>query len=161
MSQLEVTLTCIECGSGIHVHPTNEATSAKCVVCETLNPVKFDENHMKGIVKDCPKCGRKDFFKQKDFNRKIGVGLFVIGAVSVPVFILMDVGFPWIYSVFFLMVLLDILLYFVISLVVVCYKCQTCFRKVSNIEEIHSFNHEMNDRIVYSDHDFKGEHLDH
>lgn len=161
MNNLEITLTCIECGSGVHVHPTKDAENAECGVCQTLNPIKFDENHMLGIVKDCPKCERKDFFKQKDFNRKIGVGLFVLGAISVPVFILMDIGFPWIYSVFFLMVILDIALYFILPLVVVCYKCQTCFRGVENIEEIHGFNHEMNDRIVYSDHDFQGKQLDH
>lgn len=161
MSNLEVTLTCIECGSGIHVHPTKDAENAQCDVCQTLNPVKFDDNHLKGIVKDCPKCARKDFFKQKDFNRKIGVGLFVLGAISVPVFILLEIGFPWIYSVFFLMVILDIVLYFVLPLVVVCYKCQTIFRGVANLEEIHGFDHEMNDRIVYSDHDFQGKPLDH
>lgn len=161
MSKLVVTLTCTECGSGIHVHPSLEAENAKCDVCDTLNPVKFNEDHMAGIVKDCPKCARKDFFKQKDFNRKIGVGLFVIGAISVPVFILLEVGFPWIYSVFFFMVILDIILYFVLPLVVVCYKCQTIFRDVANIDDIYGFNHEMNDRIVYSDHDFKGEQLDH
>lgn len=161
MSKLQVTLTCIECGSGIHIHPTLEAENAHCDICQTLNPIKFNDDHMKGIVKDCPKCERKDFFKQKDFNRKIGVGLFVIGAISVPVFQFIGLGFPWIYSIFFLMVALDLFLYFVIPLVVVCYKCQTCFRDVENMEEIHAFNHEMNDRIVYSDHNFHGEQLDH
>lgn len=38
-----------------------------------------------------------------------------------------------------------------------CYKCNTIFRDVKNLSEISPFDHEMNDRIVYSDHDFKGE----
>lgn len=161
MSQMEVTFTCVECGSGINVYPSQEAGQVQCEVCDSKMDVTFDQNHEAAKVIDCPCCGRKDFFKQKDFNRKIGVGLFVTGAISVPVFIWMGIGFPWIYSVFFFMVVMDIALYFLLPLVVVCYKCQTIFRNVANIEDIHGFNHEMNDRIVYSDHDFGGKPLDH
>jgi len=161
MSNLEITLTCSECGSGVHVKPTKDAENAQCDVCQNLIPIKFNEDHMNGVVKDCPCCGRKDFYKQKDFNRKIGVALFVFGALSVLVFEFIGVGFPWNYSVFLALAALDILLYFFVPLVVACYKCDTLFRGVSNIEDIHGFNHEMHDRIVYSDHDFKGEQLDH
>jgi len=161
LGKLEITLTCLECGSGVHIHPSVDAKQAQCDVCQTMNPVNFSEDHERGVVKQCPKCERKDFFKQKDFNRKIGVGLFVLGAISVPVFLIMGVGFPWIYSVFFFMVILDIALYFLLPLVVVCYKCDTIFRGAANIEEIHGFNHEMHDRIVYSDHNFEGKTLDH
>ena len=45
--------------------------------------------------------------------------------------------------------------------VVSCYKCDTLFRKILNIKEIPAFDHEMNDRIKYADHDFGGKPLQH
>ncbi|MCP4912696.1 MAG: hypothetical protein GY909_06225 [Oligoflexia bacterium] len=145
---MEITFTCPECGSGIHVKPSVEATVAQCDVCSHKLPVKFNKDHEQGIVKDCPCCERKDFYKQKDFNRKIGVVLFVIAAILSI----------WTYGISFIVLyLFDLILYKILGDVVACYKCNTLFRKVSNISEIHGFDHEMNDRIVYSDHDFQGQ----
>ncbi|OUR93663.1 hypothetical protein A9Q84_19550 [Halobacteriovorax marinus] len=149
---MEVTLTCSECGSGIHVLPAVEAAIAKCDVCAHEAPVKFTNDHVEGVLKDCPCCERKDFYSQKDFNRKIGVTLFVIAAILSI----------WTYGVSFIVLYaLDLFLFRKLSLVVVCYKCTTIFRNVANIKDIYGYNHEMNDRIVYSDHDFEGIQLEH
>ena len=149
---IEVTITCKDCGSGIHVHPDREATTAVCQVCQSATNVTFSKELEEGVVKDCPVCGRKDFYKQKDFNRKIGVTLFVIAAILSI----------WTYGISFIVLyLFDLLLYKKIGQVVSCYKCDTLFRKVENIEEIYPFDHEMNDRIKYADHDFAGKPLQH
>ena len=57
--------------------------------------------------------------------------------------------------------ILDLFFYKKLPFVAACYKCSTNFRKVKNIGEIPNFDHEMHDRIVYSDHDFKGKPLSH
>ena len=148
----EVTLTCTECGSGIHVHPSMDAVEAECEVCQTMNPVKFDQALCEGRLENCPCCGRKDFYKQKDFNRKIGVGLFVVAAIAAI----------WTYGISLIVLyLFDLLLYRRLGDVAVCYKCNTLFRKLNNFDVLRPFDHEMNDRIVYSDHDFGGEALEH
>ena len=144
---MEITLTCSECGSGINFAPVKGADSVKCHICETTNPVKFDHEIHEGNVCQCPSCGRQDFYKQKDFNRKIGVVLFVIASILAI----------WTYGISLIVLyIFDFLLYKKIGDVVACYKCNTLFRNVSNIESIHPFDHEMNDRIIYADHDFKG-----
>ena len=149
---IEVTITCSECGSGIHVHPNTNATEAVCQVCQTPTPVKFSSEIEKGNLHQCPVCDRKDFYKQKDFNRKIGVTLFVIAAILSI----------WTYGISFIVLyIFDLLLHRKLGDVVSCYKCDTLFRKVSNIEEIPAFDHEMNDRIKYADHDFDGKPLQH
>ena len=149
---MEVTLTCQECGSGIHIHPNEQTTEVTCKVCETKNSVTFNSDHVDSVIKDCPKCGRKDFYQQKDFNRKIGVVLFVVAAILSI----------WTYGLSFVVLwIFDLILHKKLGNVVVCYKCNTLFRKVKNIEDIHGFDHEMNDRIVYADHDFKGQSPDH
>ncbi|MBT3984373.1 MAG: hypothetical protein HOE90_23660 [Bacteriovoracaceae bacterium] len=149
---MEVTITCSECGSAVHVHPDATGDIAKCSICSHETNVKFNADHEKGNLLCCPLCERQDFYKQKDFNRKIGVTLFVLAAIASI----------WTYGIsFIILYLFDLLLFKKLGSIVICYKCGTIFRKVGNLASISGFNHEMHDRIVYSDHDFKGEQLSH
>lgn len=149
---MEVQLTCTNCGSGIEVVPDTAASKVACDICSHVHDVQFTDEHVAGVLKACPVCQRQDFYKQKDFNRKIGVLLFVIAAILSI----------WTYGLSFVVLLVfDVVLYRRLPFVAICYKCTTNFRKVSNISEIRDFDHEMNDRIVYSDHDFKGKPLSH
>ncbi len=149
---MTVTLTCSECGSAVNIHPDTSANTAQCRVCSHEIDVKFNADHENNILKDCPHCERKDFYSQKDFNRKIGVILFVIAAVLSI----------WTYGISFIVLYaFDFLLFRKLAKVAICYKCNTVFRNIANIDEIHEFNHEMNDRIIYADHDFGGKPLEH
>lgn len=149
---MEVQITCTSCGSSIECLPNQHAHKAECDVCKHVVEVKFNQQHEEGNLKDCPVCTRQDFYKQKDFNRKIGVILFVIAAILSI----------WTYGLSLVaLYLVDLFLFKKLALVAICYKCRTNFRRVKNIEEIRDYDHEMNDRIVYSDHDFKGKPLSH
>lgn len=149
---MEVQITCPSCKSSIEVLPDHNALRVECDVCKHIVDVKFTHEHEEGILRECPVCTRMDFYKQKDFNRKIGVMLFVIAAILSI----------WTYGLSLVVLyLLDLFLFRKLSLVAICYKCQTNFRKLKNMDEIRDFDHEMNDRIVYADHDFKGKPLSH
>ncbi len=149
---MNVQITCTNCGSGVEVVPDVNAHKAKCEICEHVTEVKFNQEHVQGLLKDCPVCTRQDFYKQKDFNRKIGVILFVIAAILSI----------WTYGMSLVaLYLVDLFLFRKLAMVAICYKCKTNFRKVLNMEYIRDFDHEMNDRIVYADHDFKGKPLSH
>lgn len=152
MSNMTVQLTCPECQSSVEIIPDMNAEKAECDVCKHVMDVKFDQNHEQGILKDCPCCGRKDFYQQKDFNRKIGVTLFIIASILSI----------WTYGISFIVLYaVDFFLFKKLKYVAVCYKCSTIFRSVNNIGEIYGFDHEMNDRIVYANHDFQGKPLKH
>ncbi len=149
---MEVQITCLSCGSSIECLPDQHAHKAECGVCKNIQEVKFTPLHEEGILKDCPVCNRQDFYKQKDFNRKIGVLLFVIAAILSI----------WTYGMSLVVLyLVDLFLFKKLAMVAICYKCRTNFRRVKNMDEIRDYDHEMNDRIVYSDHDFKGKPLSH
>jgi hypothetical protein len=149
---MTVHLTCKNCGSGINLVPSLEASVAKCDICSHEQPVKFDQNHLDGVLEDCPECQRKDFYSQKDFNRKIGVALFILASILSI----------WTYGISLIVLyLVDLFLFRKLKYVAICYKCQAVFRGTKNIEEIRPFDHEMNDRIVYSGHDFQGKPLNH
>lgn len=149
----EVTLTCESCGSGITIFPDANSTHAHCDICSHEQSVKFSLNLAeKSSLDECPCCGRKDFYRQKDFSRKIGVALFVIAAILSI----------WTYGIsLIILYLLDLFLFRKIGEVAVCYKCNTLFRKLANMADIPVYDHEMNDRIVYSNHDFEGKGLNH
>lgn len=149
---MEVQITCPSCGSGIEIHPDHNATKAECGICKHVVDVNFNEEQEKGILHECPVCTRQDFYKQKDFNRIVGVSLFIIAAILSI----------WTYGMSLVVLyLLDLFLFKRLAAVAICYKCKTNFRRVENMDEIRDYDHEMNDRIVYSDHDFKGKPLSH
>jgi hypothetical protein len=145
-------ITCPSCGSGIEIYTQSSAKVAKCDVCQHEVSLNFTANHDKNVLKECGVCDRKDFYAQKDFNRKIGVSLFVVAAILSI----------WTYGISFIVLYVaDLLLFKKLRNAVVCYKCNTIYRGLDNLADIHPFNHEMHDRIVYSDHDFQGQHLEH
>lgn len=158
---MTVLFTCKSCGSGVHVYPNHESKKIVCDVCKHEQEVNFSEEHEKSILKDCPGCGRKDFYSQKDFNRKIGVILFVVTAIISTVMFVMGLGPQWYLSTFIVLYALDFFLFRKLNLIAICYKCETIFRDVENIKDIHGFNHEMHDRILYKNEDFQGRQLDH
>ena len=144
---MTITLTCPQCGSAVTVYPSKKAQKAQCDICSHQIPLKFNSHHEEGLVYECPCCERKDFYRQKDFNRKLGVLLFIIAAVFSI----------WTYGISLIVLwLLDLFLFKKLGNVVVCYKCQSIFRRAVNTNDIPDFNHEINDRVVYSDAHFEG-----
>jgi len=158
---MTVHFTCKNCGSGVHVYPDTNAKRIKCDVCNHEEPVFFNQEHVEGILKDCPGCERKDFYSQKDFNRKLGVIIFVIAAIISTIMLWVGLGPQWYLSTFIVLYALDFFLFRRLNQIAICYKCNAIFRDVKNINSIPGFNHEMNDRIIYSDHNFHGKPLDH
>jgi predicted RNA-binding Zn-ribbon protein involved in translation (DUF1610 family) len=153
---MTVLFTCDQCEMGVHVHPSKETPQVQCPHCDNTITVKFTKEQEQGVVKDCPKCERQDFYSQRDFNRKVGIFLYLI-----PTAVCIFWGLiPGIIG-YFLLWCLDFFLFQKLSTIAICYNCQTIFRDVSNIKEIGDYNHEMNDRIVYSGQDFKGKPLEH
>lgn len=158
--KLKIHYTCTSCQSGNEVYfPSkedvdgNEIFKDQCHICKNEQTITAhsDENKNNELHVCCI-CDRKDFYQQKDFNRKLGVALFIIAAVLSI----------WTYGVsLIILYLIDLFLFSRIGNVVVCYKCNTLYRNVANISEIQPFNHEMHDRIVYSGHDFHGKPLSH
>lgn len=70
-------------------------------------------------VDRCPVCGCRHLYRQRDFNRGLGCLLVAVGAVLVP----------WTYGLSLVVLsLVDLALYYRLSEVVVCYRCDTVYR---------------------------------
>lgn len=143
--QTIVQATCPQCASSIEFYPAVNAKQVECSVCQFLLPIDCSENLEKGNLDQCPVCKTFDFYCQKDFNRKIGVILFVLASIA---------SF-WTYGISFIVLyLLDFMLFQKLQWVVSCYKCSTLFRNIKNKDQINPFDHEKNDRIIYNKEQF-------
>lgn len=103
--------TCPGCGRGHPLRLTDPLRRANaiphCVVC------------------DCPKV-----YTQKDFNRTLGVGIFVAGAVVSLVLY----GFDLIWQAMAVLLgcaVVDAVLYKLLPEVTICYKCHAQYRQVN------------------------------
>ena len=81
----------------------------------------------RGVVTTCVSCGHDRFYVQKDFNRQVGMAIVGLGiaasvyffARSQPIFAMASLGVT---------ALADLLAYFLVGEVTVCYSCHAVFR---------------------------------
>ena len=84
----------------------------------------------KALLNQCPQCGCEHLYKQRDFNRTLGVLLIVVGVI---------LSF-YTYGISLLLVtLIDFILYRKVKNVGLCYQCHSQFRGTS-IEHLPEFN---------------------
>lgn len=99
----------------------------------------------------CPQCACKEFYKQSDFKRAIG--LWLVSIASILTMVLMALGYNWfiIWSPMFVMLFVDRGLSWVRPLVAICYRCKHVIRGISKekLEEIDGFELEIYDRYKY------------
>jgi hypothetical protein len=88
----------------------------------------------------CAACGHEQLYFQKDFNRKTGIALVVVGAAFVP----------WTYGLSLLGVtILDYVVWRMVKDVIVCYRCQAVHRGYPANPAIKPFDLVVHDRHVY------------
>jgi hypothetical protein len=78
-------------------------------------------------VDTCPVCGGGDFYVHKDLNRNLGLTAVVIVAL-ISVGLLYYDRVVLAYGVLFVFALVDLVIYQLLTMVTVCYRCQTEFR---------------------------------
>ena len=92
------------------------------------------------IIDRCAACAHEQLYFQKDFNRRTGIALVVVGAVFVP----------WTYGISLLAVtILDYIVWRVVKDVIVCYQCQAVHRAYPANPALQPFDLATHDRHVY------------
>jgi hypothetical protein len=89
-------------------------------------------------LEECAFCGTREFFIQKDFNRRLGLFLVIISALVAFLFMLLTthlVGLPILLAV----TLLDWWIYRRMRNVAVCYLCHTIYRGLPQSEDHKGF----------------------
>ena len=109
-----------------------------CERCGAVNEVTAPPAH--AIIDRCAACGHDQLYFQKDFNRRTGIALVVVGAIFVP----------WTYGLSLLGVtILDYVVWRIVKNVIVCYRCQAVHRGYPVNPTILPFDLVVHDRHVY------------
>jgi predicted RNA-binding Zn-ribbon protein involved in translation (DUF1610 family) len=112
-------------------------TPRSCAPCsQDLFPLASDTFKEDFTFNQCPHCGADHLYRQKDFNRKVGISLLAVGIVFSY----------WTYGLSLLAVtLLDGWLYRKVGDVGCCYRCHSQFRNDSQVSLIPVFDLELFD----------------
>ena len=112
--------------------------SQPCEHCNAPSPVVAPPAGT--IIDRCAACGHDQLYFQKDFNRKTGIALVVVGSIFVP----------WTYGLSLLGVtILDYIVWRMVKDVIVCYDCQAVHRGYPANPRLQPFDLATHDRHVY------------
>ena len=118
---MELTFECPGCAAVGTVAAVELATVAVCSACRrehALYPESFDD----GTLRACGWCATEDLYLQKDFPQGLGLAIVVIGFAISTVFWYLERPIVT-YLVLLASALLDMVLYYRVSDVTICYRC--------------------------------------
>jgi len=134
---MEVDANCPTCSERITVDLAPEKTDFHCLHCMApLFPNATDNFNTTLILDQCPFCGCAHLYRQKDFNRKLGVALLIIG-----------IGLAYFtYGISILVLtLFDYWLFKRVGEVGCCYLCGAVFRDSKEVSRLDPFKLSLND----------------
>jgi hypothetical protein len=118
---MELTFQCPSCSAVSHVRPLERAQGATCQHCRTKRPLHAELIESGSLV-GCPWCATKELYVQKDFPQGLGLFIVIVGFAVSTVFWYLER--PVItYAVLLGSALLDLVLYYRVSDVTICYRC--------------------------------------
>lgn len=99
--------------------PAHEVTCSNCGRRQAVTGAGFDDGALRDPLEVCLACGSNKLYTQKDFNRKLGLAIVVVGAVLSP----------WTYGLSLVACMgIDYALYYFVPEVTVCYACDAIHR---------------------------------
>lgn len=136
----QITFGCLHCQSLQTISLNDslaETLNFNCPSCET--PIEL-KRLLQNNIEGCSVCGCKDLHQHKDFNKALGLTLFIIGALLAP----------WTYYIsLFVALIIDAALYPFFPWMAVCYKCHAEFRGWPKNPNLDRFNHEIGAHYEY------------
>lgn len=130
---------CRACGAELAV-PPSQAERVNCTGCQAELRVFMNDSILsRNIVTVCVSCGHDTLYVQKDFNRRTGLAIVVIGVV-VSIYFFAQ-GRPLVaMGALGLTALVDFLAHFLVREVTVCYSCHAIYRGFNRNPEHEPFD---------------------
>jgi predicted Zn finger-like uncharacterized protein len=134
---MEVEFLCSSCKNS-NVFEFDSAESViRCRHCNAEYGRASASIDIAGRLVRCMICGCRDIYVQKDFSRKVGCTIAAIGAVLAPFTKLISL---------FVCAAIDLILYKLLPLIEVCYRCAAIYRDFPANPDHEGFNLGINDR---------------
>jgi hypothetical protein len=123
---MELTYQCPVCGAVNHVASPESKERAVCALCgasHRLHPAAVQT----GRLLACPWCATPDLYVQKDFPQGLGLFIVVVGFAISTIFWYFEKPI-FTYLVLLASALLDLVLYYKVPDVTICYRCLSQIR---------------------------------
>jgi hypothetical protein len=123
---MELTYECPQCGAVGSVAPVEATPMVHCPRCtqpHALRPEAFEE----GGLRSCAWCGTEALYLQKDFPQGLGLAIVIVGFAISTVFWYYEMPIPA-YLVLLVSALVDMVLYYKVPDVTICYRCLGQYR---------------------------------
>ena len=111
---------CSRCEQPIYAPVEGVVEEIACAFCRQVHPIRRGSAAADATpLPSCLRCGLDRLYRQKDFNRKIGLWIFIVAAIlSVP---------TWGVSLL-VATIVDRILFYLLGDVTICYGCNTQHR---------------------------------
>jgi uncharacterized protein (DUF983 family) len=123
---MELTYACRKCGAVDRVPAVESAPGLRCPACGDERPIAPGAFEAGGLAA-CACCGTADFYRQKDFPQALGLAIVVVGFAVSTVFWYYERPL-WTYAILLASALLDLVLYYKVPDVTICYRCLAQYR---------------------------------
>jgi predicted RNA-binding Zn-ribbon protein involved in translation (DUF1610 family) len=123
---MELTYACRSCGAIDRVPSVEHASALICPACGDTRPVAATAIDAGNLV-GCAVCGTEDLYFQKDFPQGLGLAIVFVGFAISSVFWYYDRPL-WTYAILLSSALLDMVLYYRVPNVSICYRCLAQYR---------------------------------
>lgn len=133
---MRVSVYCAECLARLPL-PDPGTTGEGEAACPSGHPSTSFE-HSAAVragesVDRCSRCGKRAFFRQKDFDQRLGCAVLALGA-ALAAAVSWRFGGVWFVPVLLLFAGADLVLARRVGSVVICYRCDTEYRDVPGVE---------------------------
>ena len=143
---MELTFLCPGCGAVNRVSPLELAERGICSQCSadrSLHRELIDD----GQLRACPWCATTDLFVQKDFPQGLGLAIVLVGFVVSTIFWYLEKPI-FTYLILLASALVDMILYYRVPDVIICYRCLSQIRGTGSNpgNHFHSFDLAVGER---------------
>lgn len=147
-SPLEVQWRCLKCLRRNLARPDPPGQGPwSCVHCGEQAAAHPEALGLEGRIVACPVCGCPDLYRQRDFNRRLGVAIMIlaaVGAFTLGAFF----GMGLTYALLVAFALLDLVIYRALSDIAVCYHCRAIARRYPGIDQVPPFDLNISDKYI-------------
>ena len=123
---MELTYACRHCGAVDRVSTVESAEGLVCPACHDERSISAGAFEG-GDLAACACCGTTDLYRQKDFPQALGLAIVVAGFAVSTVFWYYERPL-WTYAILLGSALLDLILYYKVPDVTICYRCLAQYR---------------------------------
>lgn len=141
---MNITYACPACDAAQRVEFDAETSELDCQHCGKKLAIAKDAVVGNQVCK-CIVCPSDDLFLRKDFPQRVGVTLVGIGILGSSI-AWYYTNLQWTFGILFATALIDVVLYTLVGEALMCYRCNSQYRGVAEMESHGHFELEIHEK---------------